>query len=59
MKRVLLKGTIIDGNCMATSVLDRLRAIVAAKPVDIPPPKMTILLAGGNLASESYVRKKL
>lgn len=59
MKRVLARGTVIDGNLMAASLLDKLKAVVAAGPAKIPPPRMAILLAGSNLATESYVRKKL
>lgn len=59
MKRLLVKGTVLDGNAMAASVLERLRMVVDARPAGVLPPRMAIILAGGNLASESYVRKKL
>lgn len=59
MKRVLAKGTVMDGNAMATTLLNKLRDTISARPKGAPPPKMAILMAGSNQAAESYVRKKV
>jgi 5,10-methylene-tetrahydrofolate dehydrogenase/methenyl tetrahydrofolate cyclohydrolase len=51
MKRVLTKGTLIDGNLMAAAVLDKLKICIASRPKGVPPPKLAIILAGNNHAS--------
>lgn len=50
------KNKIINGNTLAKKILSELKAEISLAQ---PPPKLSILLAGDNIASESYVKKKI
>ena len=54
--QTLLKNKIIDGNKIAKKMVETLKSEVQQSST---PPKLSILLAGDNVASESYVKKKI